>query len=95
MRVPLSELVGQDVKGRRAITTSPEHYYQYPEGVPVHTLISVDSYREKYKGTSGAHRFYTWYRVRWEKQGMDCGFSGYREDCKTPVTVEFVDEVRG
>lgn len=91
-RIPLSELVGKDVKGRKAITTSPAHYYQYPEGVPVHTLIAVTKYREFYKGTSGPHRWYTWYKVTWEKENgkIDCGFSGYREDSVTPVTVQFV-----
>lgn len=93
MRIPLSELVGKDVKGRKAIATAREHYYLYPDGVPVHTLIAVETYKEKYTGTSGPHRFYRWYRVRWQKQNgmMDCGFSGYREDCNTPVTLEFVD----
>lgn len=92
-RIKLSELVGKDVRGKRAITTSPEYYYQYPGGVPVRTLIAVDSYREKYKRTSGPHRTYTWYRVRWERTNdvSDCGYAGYREDCEYPVTVEFVE----
>src|SRR5215471_554228 len=89
-RIALKDLVGVDVAGRQAITTSPEYYYQYPQGVPIRTLVGV--FKTARKDHTGKH--WIWYTVRWEREpGDTCDFSGYREDSERPVTVEFLDPI--
>ena len=86
MRTKITDLIGEDIAGKRAVTTQEQYYYQYPQGVPVRTMIDV--VRRKRDG-------HFWVTMRWErdpKLGVsDCGFSGYREDTAgDPLTLEFV-----
>ncbi|HXP82611.1 MAG TPA: hypothetical protein VN976_22115 [Verrucomicrobiae bacterium] len=88
-RVPLSELVGADVRGRRAITMAPEHYYLFPKGVPIRELLRVEK---------RVTRTATWFYVYWKPGGHgDPGYTGYRDDGpqvrQRRITVEFVDRL--
>jgi hypothetical protein len=84
-RVPISELVGTDIAGRRAITTAPEHYYLYPDGVPIRELLRAEK---------RVTRTATWFYLFWKPENhRDIGYSGHRSDSRKPLTVQFMDRL--
>ena len=83
----VASLVGQDIQGRRAIITQPQHFEMFDrnnDSIKVRTLVRAE-YKQEKDGR--------WLRILWLPESGDfgCGYSGWREDYKGTPVVIFTD----
>jgi hypothetical protein len=87
--VPIKQLVGKDISGKRAIVTQPEHWDWFKH--ESRRLKERELIRAEYKIKKGKR----WLYIFWKPEGScdyDCGYSGWSETYSWTIpTVTFVE----
>lgn len=90
--IRVADLVGKDVSGMRAIVTQPEHYYQYPSGVPIVTLKTAERVYQPIGGRDP--KKHPWLRITFSGHPSGCDFSGMAEESHPDWSIRIVEESR-